>query len=187
MHRFASLKSVPAVLLIAGSFAHDANAFTQPVTFNVLNASATLPDPFGVGDNLRLDTLVTTQTGALLQSITFTVSPGVDAFFGEAAWEISTASSTAPRLVGVNIDLFNSANVLVGSDSFAGVLGGFAVSTLAGSIGPGIYRLVATGTGIRASSLDITVGFISEAPEPHSLAMMLSGLGVLGFLALRRR
>jgi PEP-CTERM motif len=160
-----------------------AQARTQPVTFNLLNASGTVLTPLEAGDVLRLDTLVTTETGPLLQSITFSLASGVSAFTGEAAWEISTATGTGPRLVGVNIDIFNSSNALVASDTFAGTLGRFAISTFDGFIGPGTYKLVATGTGVRDSSLDVTLAF--AVPEPETYALMLGGL--VGLAALRRR
>jgi hypothetical protein len=173
-------------LAAAAALAPAAQAATQVVTFNVLNAAATLPTPLQAGDSLRLDTLVTTQTGSLIQDVTFTLAPGVDSFTGRAAWEISTAAGPGPRLVGVNIDIFDAANVLVASDAFAGTLAGFALSNFAGAIGPGTYRLHATGTGVRESSLDVTLSFLTAVPEPGTYAMFLAGLGVLVFMARRR-
>lgn len=164
-----------------------ANATTQPVLFNVLNASATLATPFAGGDNLRLDTLVTTQTGALLQQVTFTLAAGVSSLTGRAAWEVAPLTETGPRLVGVNIDIFDAGNVLVTSDSFQGLLGGFAISAFDSAIGPGTYRLVATGTGVRDSSLDVTLSFVGSVPEPQTYAMLLAGLGVIVLVSLRRR
>ena len=184
MHTF-TVSRLAVVLMLATATPQLAHAITQAVQFNVLNASATLPTPFAAGDNLRLDTLVTTQTGALLQVITFTVATGVDSLTGEAAWEINTAAGTGPRLVGVNLDIFDAGNALVTSDSFQGTLGGFAVSTFASAIGPGTYRLVATGTGVRDSSLDVTLSFAtSTVPAPATWALLLTGMGSLG---LRRR
>jgi PEP-CTERM motif len=182
MNATRSLSLGACLIATAGAFGN-AQARTQPVTFNLLAASGTVSTPFQAGDVLRLDTLVTTETGPLLQSITFSVASGVSAFTGEAAWEISTATGTGPRLVGVNIDIFNSSNALVASDSFVGTLGGFAHSSFASAIGPGTYRLVATGTGVRDSSLDVTLAF--AVPEPETYALMLGGL--VGLAALRRR
>jgi hypothetical protein len=189
MHSF-TVSRLAAVLVLASAIVTPqlANAITQPVSFNVLNASATLPTPFAAGDNLRLNTLVTSEVGALLQSITFTVASGVDSLTGQAAWEISTATGTGPRLIGVNLDIFDAGNALVTSDSFAGTLGGFAVSTFASGIGPGTYRLVASGTGVRDSSLDVTLSFgtTTVVPAPATWALLLTGVGALGLRARKR-
>ena len=66
------------------------------------------------------------------------------------------------------------------------VANGFATSNFASTvINPGVYRLVATGTGVRDSSLDVTLNF-APVPEPGTLAMLLAGLGVVGLLARKR-
>jgi len=189
MSCFASFKLVPVTplaLLLAATFAQQAQAATQAVTLNVLNAAVTLPTPFLAGDNLRLDTLVTTQTGSLQQTITFSLGAGVGSFSGQAAWEVGTAAGTGPRLIGVNLDVFDISNALVASDSSVVVANGFATSSFASTvINPGVYRLVATGTGVRDSSLDVTLSF-APVPEPGTLAMLLAGLGVVGLLARKR-
>lgn len=171
-------------LLLSSGFARPADATTIPVFFNQLNASATVLTPFHGGDTLFVDTVVTTETGAMMQTVTFTLGPDVAAFSGNAAWEVTTATGVGPRLVGVNIDIFDSGNVIVASDAFAGVLGGFAVSTFDSLIGPGTYRMVATGTAVRATSLDISLSF-AAVPEPGTSALLLGGLGLLRVVTRR--
>jgi hypothetical protein len=171
-------------LVAFGACVHDAAATTQVVSFNRLTESATVAPALQGGDALVLDTLVSQETGSLLQTITFTLASAFN-LQGEAAWEVNTAGGSGPRLVGVNIDLFDSSNSLVLSDTFAGVLAGFAHSTFSGDVAPGTYTLVATGTGLRASSLDVSMGVQAPAPEPATYGLLLSGIGLLAFAGWR--
>ncbi len=185
---FTRLSNIAAaVVLGCGALATQAHATTQSVLFNRLTAAATVSPLLAANDTLFIDTLVTQETGAMSQSVTFSLGAGITSFSGGAAWMISTATGTGPRLIGVNIDIFNSQNNLVASDAFVGILGGFAHSTFASAIGPGTYRLVATGTGVRDSSLDIGLGFAAAVPEPETYALMLSGLAAMGLMVRRRR
>lgn len=180
--RSATLATCAVVAMAAAA---PALAATQTVEFNVLNASATLPTPFANGDTLILDTVVTQETGALTQSITFSVAAGITALTGGASWMVSTAAGPGPRLTGVNIDIFNAnTNALVLSDTLNGVLGNFAISSFSGAITPGTYRMVATGTAVRDAVLDVSISMI---PEPSTYALLLAGLGIVTFLARRTR
>ncbi|CAN5774797.1 hypothetical protein BH11PSE8_BH11PSE8_28920 [soil metagenome] len=177
-----------AAWLALGALAPVAGAMTLPVTFNYLTESATIKTPFLAGDTLLLDTLVTSETGALAQSITFSVGANVASAVGSAVWAISTAAGPGPRLTGVNIDVRDSSNSLVFSDTFtAPTVAGFAHSVLASSILPGTYTLMVTGNGVRESSLDLSLSFVSAVPEPHTLALMLAGTVAMGFVVRRRQ
>ena len=176
-------KLATALLFGCSLLAQTAQADTQSVFYNHLESTAVVATPLAVDDTLFVDTF-TTERGALRQVTTFTVGPSVHAFSGNAAWLVNTASGAGPRLTRVDIDLFDMSHTLVHSDSFAGVLAGFAHSTFSGLLGPGTYTLVATGTGVRDSSLDISL--VMAVPEPEFYAMLLTGLGVIG-LGLRRR
>jgi hypothetical protein len=178
---FAALALACATVL-----ATPARATTQLVSFNTLNASTTLASPFLAGDVLRLNTY-TSQVGALLQSVTFSVAAGVASLGGQASWEIDTATGSGPRLIGVNIDVFDASNALVVSDSGVLTANGFATSVFAATaLGPGTYRMVATGTGVRDSSLDVTLRFAAAVPEPGTYGLMLAGLAAVALVAKRR-
>jgi len=172
-------------VLLWAACAHGAWAATQVVNYGNLNATATVATELNAGDTLFLNTF-TTETGALLEETTFTIGPDVGTFSGRAAWEVSALVGNDPRLVGVNIDILDASNTVVFSDTFAGVLAGFAHSTFLGNIAPGIYKVVATGTGVRDSSLDISLTF-APIPEPAAIAMMIAGLLAVGALSQRKR
>jgi hypothetical protein len=100
------------------------------------------------------------------------------------------------RTVGVNVDLFDSADMLVASDTFVGLQGEQAFSQLAASgIGPGTYTLRFTGTALAGSRYQIHLntdalppGFqpitdvapVTSVPEPPSLALLRAGLAGIG-------
>lgn len=146
-----------------------ANASTQLVDFNVLNGSSTLATSLQGNESLLVNTLVTGSAGALSNTVFFNVGAGVASFTGGAAWAVGTAAGLDPRLIGVNIDIFDAANTLVASDTFVGLSSGTAVSAFAGAIGPGSYRMVMTGTGVRTSSLDVSLTFVGT-PSPQAPA-----------------
>ncbi len=184
MKTIAFLKSSALALLALFALSQTAGALTLPVTYNYLTASTIVQTPFNPDDTLFVDTLVTTEIGPLLQATVFTVGPDVTGVTAFAVWESTSASGATPRLVDVNIDVLDSNNVVVFTDTFQGVLAGFAHGTFAGPIAPGTYSLIATGDAVRTASLDISLTFI---PEPGTFLMLLSGLGVLGITARRAR
>ena len=132
-----------------------------------------------------LDTPVTQETGNLLQSITFTLASTFN-LQSEMAWVTNTATETWPRFSGVDIDLLDLSNSLVASDTLAGVLAGFSHVAFSGDLDPDTYTFIATGTGVRASSMDLSMMVGATAPEPatyglHLYGLLLAGLGLLAF------
>jgi hypothetical protein len=159
-----------------------------------LVSSKTLAQAFFADDTLFLDALITGQTGPLMHSVAFTVGDGVTGFTGSAAWETTTAAGSGPRLLGVNIDIFDSTNTSIFSDTFLGTSGAFAISSLGGMIGPGNYTLVATGMAVRDSSLNVSITFTGAGSVPtgvpdgdtSSVMLLIVALGLLGLVGLRR-
>lgn len=139
-------------------------ASTQTVYFDTLVASTSAPQLAG-GDVLFVDAHIRGQTGALNHSVTFSVAAGVTSVAGRGTWAVSTAAGSGPRLVGVNVDIFDASNALVVSDSFAGTLSGAGDAGFASTpLTPGIYTLRATGTGVRESVYDIALEFSGTPP-----------------------
>jgi hypothetical protein len=170
---------------LAALLMNPVRATTQSVDYSTLTATTTVPTLLQLGDNLFIDTF-TTDHGALSQRTTFTLAGDAD-FNGLAGWIIDTADGQGPRLVGVNLDILDMAGTVVASDTFTGVLGGFAHSSFAGTLGQGQYTLVATGNAVRDASLDISLSFLPPVPEPATYGMWLGGLALVAAMASRRR
>jgi len=81
--------------------------------------------------------------------------------------------------------LYNGDDMLVGSSS---VPGGDIINLKVGPTMGGMYYLNVTGIG-NGDAGGIYTGAISvtAVPEPETYAMMLAGLGAIGFMAARRR
>src|SRR5262245_44510596 len=88
------------VLGVVGT-ALPAAAPTQPVFFTHLTQTSTVGTPLLGGDTLIVDTVVTGETGALTQTVTFTLGADVASVVGFAAWEATGIGDLGPRLVGV--------------------------------------------------------------------------------------
>jgi hypothetical protein len=82
----------------------------------------------------------------------------------------------------------NFAGVLVGHGNLASTSSaGNTMLSWIGSLGSGDYTVHVTGmTNLKNAAYLGTVS-ASPAPEPETYAMLLAGLGVVGFLARRRR
>ena len=64
----------------------------------------------------------------------------------------------------------------------------FPVSDSKIIIEPGVYSVSISGTALMPSSYGMTIHLsaVSPVPEPSSIALMLGGLGLVGFMAARR-
>lgn len=130
--------------------------------FTTLQDTRTIGTTLLSGETLLVDTLVTTQTGPLAHTVNFTPTAGSDRFSGDLVWTVSEAIGVLPRLTGVNVDVFDANGTLLASDVFTGLLPGFAHSTLNGTLGVGVHRIVATGTGVRDASMGISLSVIDN-------------------------
>lgn len=60
------------------------------------------------------------------------------------------------------------------------------VGMFEGTLGAGSYALNVSGLATRATSYSLNLAAAAPVPEPATYAMMLAGLGMLGFMARRR-
>ncbi|MBI4754088.1 MAG: PEP-CTERM sorting domain-containing protein [Betaproteobacteria bacterium] len=89
------------------------------------------------------------------------------------------------------VSLFSQAGTLLGSQAFPALSGATFNTTLPSldPLGSNVWtyfwvQVDGTATGSVGSVYNVT---ISAVPEPHEWAMLLAGLGMLGFVARRRR
>jgi len=101
-----------------------------------------------------------------------------------------TASVTSVITGGLG---FTIDSVLFGATPFAftsTVVGGstFEQYTFsAASLAAGLYTIYVTGTGTAGSSYTGNVVITSPVPEPETYALVLAGLGAIGFMGGRRK
>jgi PEP-CTERM motif len=87
------------------------------------------------------------------------------------------------------VTLFQEAgavDVALGNFSFNGTTGSTTHAFGALGIGDYYYQVAGIGAGTRGGFYTLS-STATPVPEPETYALMLSGLGVVGFLALRRR
>jgi len=173
-----------AMMLCGSSIAH---AAIYEASFENNIGSQTVTNPITAADVLVMSGMLTSGAGAVTNSTSFTAGAGVVGISLDAVWRSGSAGDTL-RLIGVNIDLIDNANTVVASDSFIGVLGGFAHSELDfGALTPGVdYTLRLTGTNVDVGQYVVDASF-AAVPVPGAAILMMTALGGLGALRLRRR
>jgi hypothetical protein len=125
--------------------------------------------------------LVSEQPGSFSDSFSFTAPSGPSTASGTV-----TSTDLLPLLdvSGLVLSLYSSSNTLLaqGSSGDSSSLSGVALSSGAS------YYFTVTGNAIgSAGGLYAFIASASAVPEPQTYALMLGGVGVVAFLALRRR
>jgi hypothetical protein len=144
-----------------------------------------------------------TDLGSIPPSASFSATHS-GAFEDVWTFDLGTASIVAASLTNVEVSFFGSSTG--GILDFAATLNGtplllssstsfddpvsVKVQVLAGSgsFAPGIYELKVSGSGVTGGSASYGGNLVAApVPEPETYAMMLAGLGAIGFMAARRR
>jgi hypothetical protein len=160
--------------------AAQASAAVLPASFQNLTGSQTLPGSVNAGDLLAWSGLFADQAGSLTNEVAF--KDGATNLDLSAAWFVKNNT----RLVGVNIDLLDSSNTVLATDTFDGLSVGIARSSLtfAGLVAGQNYKLLITGNSITNGNYDVKVDF---TPIPAAASLMLTALGGLAIVRYRRR
>lgn len=119
---------------------------------------------------------------SFLDHYTFNLSPAASVNSIVATFDLGTTFD----ILGLNVNLYTSGGSLVQAGSALGSVAILPVTT----IGAGSYDLRVSGT-ITGTAGGTYAGTLSAAaapiPEPETYALMLAGLGLMGFVARRRK
>lgn len=180
-------KTLIASALFALAASSAAHAALYETSFENNVGEQTIATPVTAGDTLVMTGMLTSGAGSVLNSMTFTAAPGASSISFDAVWRSGNAGDTL-RLVGVDIDLLDSSDSIVASDTFVGTLAGFAHSSFsfAGLTGGSEYTLRLTGNNTNVGQY-IVDAQVAAVPLPASLSMLIPALIGLGAIKLRRR
>lgn len=135
------------------------------------------------------DTLAAGNSGASFDDhFTFTVDGTTGWNFDAVVSSISRTASTGLDITGLSLySVAGDALVASGMQMSSGAIDVWTVST--NSLAAGDYYLAVSGNLVSADAASFggAVALAAPVPEPETYGMMLAGLGVVGFLARRRK
>jgi hypothetical protein len=151
-------------------------------TLLALSAHATTTD-WGVHDPLEVAAAIT-PVGLFDDTYLFSLLASSSIF----STAVTNNLTGVLGITGGQVALYKSGPVdtLIGSFAYNDASGSISHSFGAVSSGDYFYAVTGTGTGTLGGFYTLS-STVSAVPEPETYAMLLAGLGVVGFLGLRRQ
>jgi len=144
-----------------------------------VSAFAVGPGPLGTIDNLPISISNTVPMGIFQDVYSFTLADP-----GSLSGNIGAVNVGVYNIAGLTVTLQDSSFAVIGSDNTP--LDGFSF----GSLAAGNYALNVLGFATGSQGGLYAGGMIAQTapvPEPETYALLLAGLGVVGFMASRRK
>jgi hypothetical protein len=179
MHMKNSPSLIAAVVLatasLGSSVAEAAVIVTPDQALDLVGTTAFFGDSFDVGN----------MGNTFSEHFTFSVT-GVPAGLDAIVASISRTAATGLDITGVGLYTAGGTQVKLGAGLSSGAIDIWTLTS--DSLALGNYYLQVSGTVVSNTSGSFGGAVIlAPVPEPGAYGMMLGGLGVVGFMALRRR
>ena len=170
------LKFLAAAAMLAVSGA------SMAATFNLGNLG-----PPGAAE-LRNDF---TSTGSFSDTYNFTLSGGADSFGGVFEWGDIPFVGLNLSLTSVSLSGTGLSSALIDNSplffSFSNLVAGSYSLVVNGTVTKSLFSRGDDTVGYKGGIATINNGVSAPVPEPETIAMMALGLGVMGFVARRRK
>ncbi len=199
---FAATPSAFAQVSFQNSFAafQGVSTTTLKADFEGLHTEGGISDPYTEGGVTFTDpknlyvalpggAAAVNDFDAPVTSNVLTVSGNEDitmTFAGPAPTAIGFTSLTN-RFNAPVVTVFDTSNTLIGTYVLAQGPSSVGFVGITSSVGIGSVHWLADRGGIKDTAIDNIYVGVTAVPEPHTYALMLAGLGVMGALARRRR
>jgi hypothetical protein len=169
----AAIVFASASLGSTGAMAKDIT--TPPQALDLVGTSAFFGDSFDINN----------MGNTFADHFTFSVS-GIPANLDAVVSSISRSAATGLDITGLSLFTGTGTTVATGASLHSGAIDVWTLTS--NNLAVGSYYLQVSGTMLSNTSGNFGGAvMLAPVPEPATYGMMLAGLGVLGFMAARRR
>ncbi|MFC0254059.1 FxDxF family PEP-CTERM protein [Massilia consociata] len=172
---------IAAIVLASASFGSSA-VMAQDVVGNTPQALNLIDNSAFFGDTFNADN----QGATFADRFTFTIDGDIGMNLNAIISSISGSADTGLDITGLALYGENDTLIASGTSQMSGAMDVWSIS--ANNLAAGDYYLRVSGNLVSDAGASFGGAvMLAPVPEPETYGMMLAGLGVLGFLARRRK